>query len=689
MKKLRRSSLLLLAFLFSGVSRADSYTVLTIDVPGAAGTVPHAINNLGQIVGTYTDASSEYGFLYRGGTFTTIDVPGATATQALGINDTGRIVGTYTDAGGEHGFLYLDGTFTTTDVPDRIASEAINDAGQMVGSYIDARGAMHGFFATPVSQPGPTDSASTPTAATYARASHAISARTASAGVCDVNGSGATNVADVQLMINEALGKSPAANDLNFDGVVNITDVQVVINAALGLGCTPLSSSTGTSAVANLEVLSGNGQGACLCYGATLQQFQPIYVKATDAGGNPVVGATVTWTVTSGQMLLTSSTSVTGVGGVASQSMNIGGFVNIAGPNPDLVSTIQASSNGSTVIFTETQSLVANGTSAIKAASPNFNGANLGSVTLSAGIGTTLTTPIEVMMGGYGIASDGVANISVRLLNEQAAPAVNCVSGGGYADPGSVLSDIHGNTDCYPTFSGSGSGMFYVLIGGLPGTDISTAFYLQEYGPYTFTSVPGPPAAVQIVSGNKQVGNIGQTLNPLVARLVDANGNVETGQTMVWSVVPAGSVGLTNGSAVTDSNGEVSTTVSLDLLASAGASITVALQSNPSISATFQETIYNALTALNKVSGDQQTAPAGTSFAQPLVVQLLNASGPVSGFPVRYLVNGPVSLPGGTAADTDANGEASVTVIAGAQGGTATVTAVAGALTQTFTLTVH
>ena len=54
---------------------------------------------------------------------------------------------------------------------------------------------------------------------------------------CDINADGNTNVADVQLIINEALGVVPAVHDLNGDGAVNVADVQKVINAALGLGC--------------------------------------------------------------------------------------------------------------------------------------------------------------------------------------------------------------------------------------------------------------------------------------------------------------------------------------------------------------------------------------------------------------------------------------------------------------------
>jgi uncharacterized protein (TIGR03437 family) len=54
---------------------------------------------------------------------------------------------------------------------------------------------------------------------------------------CDVLHEGTTDVADVQAMINEALGDTSPANDLNGDGVVNVVDVQIDINAALGLGC--------------------------------------------------------------------------------------------------------------------------------------------------------------------------------------------------------------------------------------------------------------------------------------------------------------------------------------------------------------------------------------------------------------------------------------------------------------------
>jgi hypothetical protein len=54
---------------------------------------------------------------------------------------------------------------------------------------------------------------------------------------CDINGDGSINVSDVQLVINEVQGISPAVHDLNHDGALTVADVQIVINAVLGRGC--------------------------------------------------------------------------------------------------------------------------------------------------------------------------------------------------------------------------------------------------------------------------------------------------------------------------------------------------------------------------------------------------------------------------------------------------------------------
>jgi probable HAF family extracellular repeat protein len=70
--------------------------------------------------------------------FTTLDVPGATSTGASGINDLGQIVGGYSnpDTTG-HGFLLSSGGYTTLDVPDGRTTNprGINASGQIVGYY--------------------------------------------------------------------------------------------------------------------------------------------------------------------------------------------------------------------------------------------------------------------------------------------------------------------------------------------------------------------------------------------------------------------------------------------------------------------------------------------------------------------------------------------------------------------------
>lgn len=54
---------------------------------------------------------------------------------------------------------------------------------------------------------------------------------------CDLNGDGTSNVIDVQLEVNMALGLSLCTGDINKDSQCNVIDVQRVVNAALGGQC--------------------------------------------------------------------------------------------------------------------------------------------------------------------------------------------------------------------------------------------------------------------------------------------------------------------------------------------------------------------------------------------------------------------------------------------------------------------
>jgi probable HAF family extracellular repeat protein len=121
-----------------------------LDYPGATGTNILGINNLGQMVGMFTTPTGTYGFLYDRGTFSPpLTYPGAgNFTVANGINDRGEIVGVYQDATpGEHSFLYKAGRYEALVYPGarETAAQDINNSGQIVGDFPDAKGTTHGF----------------------------------------------------------------------------------------------------------------------------------------------------------------------------------------------------------------------------------------------------------------------------------------------------------------------------------------------------------------------------------------------------------------------------------------------------------------------------------------------------------------------------------------------------------------
>jgi len=158
-----------------------------------SGTVPHGVNDVGDIVGQCVDAGGNtHGFLLAGGTTTILDFPGADFTDAYKITNEGDIVGFYTDAGylrtpsgnfrsiqvpgginvgargvneclsivGEfdsvsdgitYGFVLEDGRYQTIAFPGAAATVAsdINNRGTIIGDYFDVDGNDHGFIARP------------------------------------------------------------------------------------------------------------------------------------------------------------------------------------------------------------------------------------------------------------------------------------------------------------------------------------------------------------------------------------------------------------------------------------------------------------------------------------------------------------------------------------------------------------
>ncbi|MGA2930260.1 MAG: hypothetical protein ABSG43_30580, partial [Solirubrobacteraceae bacterium] len=159
------------------------------------------------------------------------------------------------------------------------------------------------------------------------------------------------------------------------------------------------------------------------------------------------------------------------------------------------------------------------------------------------------------------------------------------------------------------------------------------------FGPAPLTVTAGPPALIKYIMGNLQTVNVGVVAPiALTAEVTDVAGNPLTGASVVWTV--------TAGSA----------------------------------------------TELQPVAGNNQQAPAGTAFSNPVVVQVVDNAAPVQGAIVRFSVGAGNATLSAQTATTNALGQAQVIVTAGATPGPVVIVAstVSGGRTDSanFTLTV-
>ena len=135
-----------------------TFDFTTIDYPSAKQTVLNAINDVGQIVGDYTNIESgyfydkaHYPFLFDGVTFGKLEHQEFGIARTFGITNEELMLGGYTDrtSNGYHGFLYDQTTFTKFSYPGAIetAPQDINNSDQIIGyCFLDAGSGSQGFF---------------------------------------------------------------------------------------------------------------------------------------------------------------------------------------------------------------------------------------------------------------------------------------------------------------------------------------------------------------------------------------------------------------------------------------------------------------------------------------------------------------------------------------------------------------
>ena len=126
-----------------------AFTTL-VDPSAASSTIASGINDLGVVVGSYTDGSNvTHGFTETGGTFTSVDAPCAAQTSASGINNAGQVIGTTTNAGGQtSGFIRTGGSYVGFDAPGGVGATTgtgINNTGNSTAYFFDGS-ATHGLL---------------------------------------------------------------------------------------------------------------------------------------------------------------------------------------------------------------------------------------------------------------------------------------------------------------------------------------------------------------------------------------------------------------------------------------------------------------------------------------------------------------------------------------------------------------
>ena len=455
-----------------------------------------------------------------------------------------------------------------------------------------------------------------------------------------------------------------------------------------------------TAFPAALGIVSGQGQ--VLLENPITEQLPsvaPFTVLATDSNGNPLAGALVTFTVTSGVGGLTSpdgseQTAVvvpTGSTGQASIT-----FI------PTLVAPYsgfqQATVTASAVIdskgHTASQSfyITTMPLSVTYCGQPQCNppiSPLLADVvqpaqgTVFKGVaGSTLPNPVVVQV--YAASGVAMPNVAVKVSAgvSNSSPNVSCAGPWG----GLALTNASGIATCN------------VVLNGVPGTAPLTISVPEAglgngsglvFSDYTLTILPGAAANIKIISGNNQVVPAGATLpTAFLIQVTDAFNNPIPSAPLIWKVL-SGSIVLTGASTTTGVTGKASAS---GVVSSPGGSTVTVQVTVGSVSATFTVMVEVPPASIKTVSGNNQSAPINSAFAAPLVVQLLDKSGtPASFAPVFFTTTGLQKL-SATSVTADVNGQASTTITSsGPVAGPFTASAISGkgktALIATFALT--
>jgi len=469
-------------------------------------------------------------------------------------------------------------------------------------------------------------------------------------------------------------------------GVYTVTLTAESANAAFTLTIPGgINGNPGGGTSSQMTIVSGDGQ---LVIQNNIATF-PLVVQVTDSTGAPLQGKTVNFALdaaaSSAVFPLQVSTDQNGLASTFYQ-----GAVPFGGQSFE-TDTVVASSSVGTVTFTETSTATilndpTNGLPNIVIDEPSQNTTPPNTVTLA--LGTPLPNAIvaEIYSAeGLNIGSP-FPGVGITVVNPDDPFARDPAT---YPVPascqGSSNSDKNGIARCTMLAScqaGTGLFSFAYWVGGI---ERFTNNYVQI--------TRGAPSKLTIVNGNNQNGTAGQTLSTALSASISdgCGGLVPAGVPVTWAVTQ-GSATLLNTVNQSNSNGQVSTSVTLGQAAGV-VKVTVSL-TGTSQTATFTLTDQITVTAMNIVSGNNQTTFTTQAFAQPLVARVIDSgSHGVPGIVVNFAPTaGSVQLAdvhgnAATTATTDSSGNATIYATAGSTAGPISILASYSTFAVTFTLT--
>ncbi len=348
----------------------------------------------------------------------------------------------------------------------------------------------------------------------------------------------------------------------------------------------------------------------------------PPSVKVTDAGGNPVAGAQVTFSITSGNGTVAPQAAATNAQGLATvTSWTLGP---VAGTQ-QLTATVTGLTP---VVFSATAT--AGSASQMSAAAGNNQRAQT-------------TRPVTIP-----------PSVLVRdALGNPVAGAVvtfTVASGGGSVVGGRQITDATGTAEV--------GGWF---LGDTPGTNTLTAS-TPNVASVTFTAVGDPGRAVSMVANSSisQSAAAGATVaQPPSVVVRDLAGNPVSGVAVTFTVTAGG--GAIAGSPATTNASGIATVTSWTLGSTTGSNTVVASATGlPSVTFT-ASAVAGAPASVVVVSGNNEVAVQGTAVANRPTVKVTDALGNVvSGATVTFAVTAGGGTLTGVTQVTDGAGNATV-----------------------------